>query len=95
MDRLPNTKGLKNEIIVARSLRNMYDHAMHTPGARLIEIGIVDRHASANVRDAEPWEYDAAIGERTAAIYYVAAPDNQPVLPEVVAVARARGPSSL
>jgi L-seryl-tRNA(Ser) seleniumtransferase len=91
MDRLPHTRGLKNEIIVARSQRNMYDHAVRTSGARLVEIGIADRYAGAGVRDAEPWEYDAAINDRTAAIYYVAAPGNQPSLPEVVAVAHASG----
>jgi D-glucosaminate-6-phosphate ammonia-lyase len=91
MDRLPHTEGLRNEIIVARSQRNMYDHAIRTAGAHLVEIGIADRYAGAGVRDAEPWEYEAAMGERTAAIYYVAAPGNQPSLPEVAAVAKPRG----
>jgi L-seryl-tRNA(Ser) seleniumtransferase len=91
MDRLPDTAGLKNEVVVARSHRNMYDHAVRTAGARLVEVGIADRYAGAGVRDAEPWEYEAAIGERTAALYYVASRDNRPALPEIVAVARRHG----
>ncbi|MDA0220900.1 MAG: aminotransferase class V-fold PLP-dependent enzyme [Proteobacteria bacterium] len=91
MDRLPDTTGLKNEVIVARSHRNMYDHAVRTAGARLVEVGIADRYAGAGVRDAEPWEYEAAINERTAALYYVASRDNRPSLPEIVAVARKHG----
>ena len=85
MNRLPDTTGLNNEIIVARSHRNMYDHAVRTAGATLVEIGVADRYAGAGVRDAEPWEYAAAITERTAAVYYVQAPGNRPSLPEVVA----------
>lgn len=88
MDRLPDTTGLRNEVIVARSHRNMYDHAVRTAGARLVEVGIADRYAGAGVRDAEPWEYEAAIGARTAALYYVASPANRPALAEIVAVAR-------
>ncbi len=91
MDRLPDTTGLKNEVVVARSHRNMYDHAVRTAGATLVEVGIADRYAGAGVRDAEPWEYEAAINERTAAFYYVASRDNRPSLPEIVAVARKHG----
>ena len=91
MDRLPDTTGLKNEVVIARSHRNMYDHAVRSAGARLIEVGIADRYAGAGVRDAEPWEYEAAINERTAALYYVASRLNRPSLPEIVAVARRHG----
>jgi len=91
MDRLPDVSGLRHEVIVARSQRNMYDHAVRSTGARLDEVGIADRFAGAGVRDAEPWEYEAAINERTAAIYYVASRDNRPSLAEVAAVGRAHG----
>jgi len=91
MNRLPDTTGLRNEIIVARSHRNMYDHAIRTAGARLIEVGVADRYAGAGVRDAEPWEYAAEINERTAAVYYVQAPGNRPSLAEVAAAVEPRG----
>jgi L-seryl-tRNA(Ser) seleniumtransferase len=43
------------------------------------------------VRDAEGWEIDDAIGEMTAAVFYVADSQARPPLAEVTAVARARG----
>ena len=37
---LPDTTGLKNEVIVHRTHRNGYDHAARATGARLVEIGL-------------------------------------------------------
>lgn len=91
MNRLPDTRGMANQIVVARSHRNFYDHAVRTCGVKLVEVGLADRFAGAGVRDTEAWEIDAAIGERTAAVLYVAQSHSQPSLPDVVAVARARG----
>ena len=61
------------------------------PGARIVEVGLPDRYAGAGVRDAEAWEIDDAITERTAAIFYVADAQARPPLSEVVSVAQARG----
>ena len=58
MNRLPNTTGMKDEVIVARSQRNFYDHAVRAAGVRLIEIGIADRFSGAGVRDCEAWEIE-------------------------------------
>ena len=91
MERLPDAAGLRNEVIVARPQRNGYDHAVRAAGARLVEVGLPDRGSGAGTRDAEPWEYAAAVTERTAAILYVATPDSRPTLPEVVTVARNAG----
>jgi L-seryl-tRNA(Ser) seleniumtransferase len=91
MNRLPDTTGMANEIIIARSQRNMYDHAVVQAGAKLIEIGIPDRFSGAGVRDAQVWEYDAAVNERTAAILWVAQPQSEPTLTEVISVARRHG----
>lgn len=88
MNRLPDTAGMANEVVVARSQRNMYDRAVTQAGARLVEVGIPDRFSGAGVRDAQPWEYEAAIGDRTAAILWIAQPHSEPSLPEIVAVAR-------
>lgn len=90
MTRLPDTAGMPNEVIVARSQRNMYDHAVAQAGARLIEVGIPDRFSGAGVRDAQVWEYDAAISERTAAILFVAQGHAEPSLPQIVELARQR-----
>jgi L-seryl-tRNA(Ser) seleniumtransferase len=91
MGRLPYTTGLKDEVIVARSQRNAYDHAVRAAGARLVEVGLPDRVGGAGVRDAEAWEIEAAIGERTAAVLWVAGPKAVPPLAEVVRVAHRHG----
>lgn len=91
MGRLPDTRGMKNEVIMVRSQRNFYDHAVRTAGAHLIEVGLPDRYAGAGVRDAEPWEFEAAITPQTAAVFYVASGNAQPPLTEVTRVAHAAG----
>ena len=91
MNRLPDTSGMKNEVIMARSHRNFYDHAVRSVGIELVEVGIADRFSGAGIRDAEGWEIEAAISERTAAIVYVAYAHTQPSLEEVVTAARKGG----
>jgi uncharacterized pyridoxal phosphate-dependent enzyme len=60
--RLPDTTGLKNEVIVHKSHRNGYDHAIRQVGVKLVEIGMA--------LNTYPWELERAINERTAAIFY-------------------------
>ena len=91
MARLPDTCGLKNEVVMVRSQRNFYDHAVRAAGVKIIEVGLPDRYAGAGVRDAEGWEIDDAINERTAAVFYVADSAARPALTEVVRVAHGRG----
>ncbi len=91
MNRLPDTRGMHNEVVMARSHRNFYDHAVRSVGIKLVEIGIADRFSGAGVRDAECWEYAAAITERTAAVVYVAYPHTQPKLEDVCTVAHDHG----
>ena len=91
MAHLPDTKGMKDEVIMVRSQRNLYDHAVRAAGARIVEVGLPDRYSGAGVRDAEAWEIDDAITEHTAAIFYVADAQAKPRLSEVVKVAQARG----
>ncbi len=91
MSRLPDIAGMKDEVIVVRSQRNFYDHAVRAAGVRLVEVGLADRYAGAGVRDAEPWEIADAISDRTAAVFYVADRFSRPTLPQVVDVAHAAG----
>jgi uncharacterized pyridoxal phosphate-dependent enzyme len=60
--RLPDTTGLKNEVIVHKSHRNGYDHAIRQVGVKLVEIGMA--------LNTYPWELENAINERTAAVFY-------------------------
>jgi L-seryl-tRNA(Ser) seleniumtransferase len=90
MGRLPDTAGMRDEFVVARSHRNSYDHGVRAAGARLIEVGLSDRLTGAGVRDTEAWEIDGAIGDRTAGILYLARADARPDLATVVRLAHAR-----
>jgi D-glucosaminate-6-phosphate ammonia-lyase len=91
MGRLPDTRGMKNEVVMVRSQRNFYDHAVRTCGVRVREVGLPDRYAGAGVRDAEAWEIQDAINEKTAAVVYVASGNARPPLTEVARVAKAAG----
>jgi D-glucosaminate-6-phosphate ammonia-lyase len=87
MERLPDTEGMANEVIIHRAHRTGYDHAIRAAGARLKEIGLNDRGVGAGVRDLEAWEIEAAIGLKTAAIAYTATQELRPSLGRLVAVA--------
>ena len=91
MNRLPDTAGMANEIVMVRSQRNFYDHMIRAVGVRLIEVGLPDRYAGAGARDAEAWEIADALSERTAAVHWVAGPSARPALEQVVEVAHAAG----
>lgn len=87
MARLPNhTDGMKNEVVVHRVQRNWYDIAVRQVGVKLVEIG--------HSLETAPWELDAAINERTAAVLYFAGSHlnrNTLNLPYVVERAHAKG----
>ncbi len=91
MERLPDTEGMPNEVIMCRTHRTAYDHAIRAAGARIREVGFNDRATGAGMRGIEAWELEAAITPQTVAVAYTAFPGSQPALPEVVAVARQRG----
>jgi D-glucosaminate-6-phosphate ammonia-lyase len=91
MARLPESTGMKNEVVMVRSQRNFYDHAVRAAGARIVEVGLPDRYAGSGVRDAEVWEIEDAITAATAAVFYVADDSARPPLAEVIATAHARG----
>jgi len=88
MERLPDTDGMPNEVIMFRAHRTGYDHAIRAAGARIVEVGFNDRTVGSGVRGLEGWEIEAAIGPNTAAIGYAANPTRQPSLAAVAAVAR-------
>ena len=91
MNRLPEAADGRNEFIVVRSQRNMYDRAVQVAGGRIVEVGIPDRYSGPGVRDAAAWEVAAAVTANTAGIYYLAHPQSLPKLPDIAAVAREHG----
>ena len=82
--RLPNTRGMKNQIIIHRAHRVGYDRNYRSVGARLVEIG--------NTGKTEEWELTDAINSRTAAVAYIYGPRKGGALPleKVVEIAHAR-----
>ncbi len=60
--RLPNTDGLKNEVLVQRTHRVGYDHAIRNAGVKLIEIETGE-------------ELEKAINERTAMMFFLNSSD--------------------
>ncbi len=73
------------EIVICRHHRNSYDKAFEVAGARLVDVGFLDRSLGVGVREVEAEEIEAAIGPRTVAVAYVAM---QGVGPELAMVAQ-------
>lgn len=67
MNRLPDTSGMPREIVMHRSHRNDYDHALRAAGARLVEVGF-SYYTFA-------YEVEQAISDDTAALFYQAGGD--------------------
>jgi D-glucosaminate-6-phosphate ammonia-lyase len=91
MERLPETEGIANEIIMFRAHRNTYDHALRTAGARIVDVGFNDIAIGSGVRGLEAWEIEAAIGPRTAAVAFTAGMAGQVGLKMVCEVAARYG----
>jgi len=85
--RLPDTTGMRNEIVIQRAHRFAYDQAYRVAGGVLVEIGLARR--------TQPFELEAAIGDRTAAVAYLISPFTNPpgvlTLEQVIAIAHKRG----
>ncbi len=67
MDRLPDTTGMPDEVVAQRAHRNAYDHAVRAAGARFVEAGYLGYPGAGGTH---PWQVEAAISERTAALYW-------------------------
>ena len=79
------------EVVIARHHRNTYDKAFEVAGARLVEVGVMDRPLGVGVRELDPDQLDDAITERTVAVAFVAIEGEGPGLPMVAEVAHRRG----
>jgi L-seryl-tRNA(Ser) seleniumtransferase len=65
MDRLPDTAGIPNEIVVQRGHRNAYDHALRAAGIVFVEAGYLGYPGAGGTH---PWQVEAAISTRTVAV---------------------------
>ncbi len=68
--RLPDTRGMRNEIIIQRAHRFAYDQAYRVAGGVLVDIGLARR--------TQPYELEEAITDRTAAVAYLISPFTSP-----------------
>ena len=77
--RIPNTAGMPNRVIIQSMHRNEYDRMPSVAGARLVEV--------------EPEDFEAALTDATAAVFYTASFETRPGslrLSDVVDMAHAR-----
>lgn len=81
----------RDQFVMARSHRNMYDRAVQSAGCWIEEVGIPDRFSGAGIRDADAEDYASAFGARTAGVLWVAQPWAEPALEDVVRVAHEAG----
>lgn len=89
MDRLPDTTGLRNEIIVQRAHLTAYTHALRLAGAELVEVGYLGFPGQGITW---PWQVEAAITERTAALTWaVGGAQGIVSLEDMVAIGRKHG----
>jgi len=91
MAALPDTRGMPNEVLMARNHRNSYDHAIRLAGAAIVDIGHNDRGTGAGIRGLEPWEIEVAITNQTCAMVFVATAHTADDLPDVLKVVHAHG----
>ena len=66
--RLPDTDGMKNEIVMQRVHRMGYDQCYRAAGAKIIDIG--------QGSTTQPQELEAAITDKTAAVAFIVSPGN-------------------
>lgn len=84
---LPDTEGVADEIVMPRTHRTGYDHALRLAGATIVDVGSNDRHLGTGSRNVEPWEVADAISEDTAAVGYVQKEYTEPPLATVCEIA--------
>ena len=87
IEQLPDTTGMKNEILIQTRQRYWYDRCLEVTGAKLVNFGTED----GTTRE----ELEQAIGPKTAAVHYYAveqSPDSK-ILPleEIIEIAHEKG----
>jgi L-seryl-tRNA(Ser) seleniumtransferase len=87
IQQLPNTTGMKNEILIQRRQRYWYDRCLQLAGAKLVEFGSDQKTTRQDL--------ERAIGPNTAAVHYYAveqAPDPKALsLEDTIEVAHSQG----
>jgi len=91
MAALPHADSFPRDILIPRTHRTGYAHALSASGARLVDIGHNDRGTGAGVRGLEAWEIETALSPSVVAVAFSANATSLVDLPTVIAVCRAHG----
>jgi D-glucosaminate-6-phosphate ammonia-lyase len=91
MAALPHADGFPRDILIPRTHRTGYAHALAAAGARLVDIGHNDRGTGAGVRGLEAWEIESALSPSVVAVAFSANVASLADLPVAAAVCRANG----
>ena len=70
MAALPHAEAFPRDILIPRTHRTGYAHALAASGARLIDIGHNDRGTGAGVRGLEAWEIETALSPSVVAVAF-------------------------
>ncbi len=89
INRLPDTAGMPNEVLMATSQRCGYDHAIRAAGAKIVSVGMSSGPlASGQMYHPLAEDYEVAITGHTVAIAYFYYGGGTPPLEEVVSVGK-------
>src|SRR5216684_3304000 len=91
MAALPHADSFAHDILIPRTHRTGYAHALAASGARLVDIGHNDRGTGAGVRGLEAWEIETALSPSVVAVAFSANAASLVDLPTVATVCRANG----
>ncbi|TAJ88990.1 MAG: aminotransferase class V-fold PLP-dependent enzyme [Reyranella sp.] len=91
MAALPHAGDFPHDILILRTHRTGYAHALAASGARLIDIGHNDRGTGAGVRGLEAWEIEAALSPAVVAMAFSVNASSIVDLPTAIATCRANG----
>ncbi len=89
MNRLPDTTGMANEVLMAQHQISGYDHSIKAAGAKIIDVGIPnDTTPPGEVHVATIYDFESAITEHTVAIAYACRLGSNPPLEQIIAVGK-------
>ncbi|MBX9947021.1 MAG: aminotransferase class V-fold PLP-dependent enzyme [Reyranella sp.] len=91
MAALPHADAFPHDILIPRTHRTGYAHALAAAGARLVDIGHNDRGTGAGVRGLEAWEIETALTPSVVAMAFSVNAISLADLPTAAAVCRANG----
>jgi D-glucosaminate-6-phosphate ammonia-lyase len=89
MNRLPDTTGMPNEVLMAQHQVSGYDHAIRATGAKIVDVGIPnDTTPPGEVHVVTIYDFESAITEHTVAIAYAPRLGSNPSLQQVIALGK-------